>query len=45
VNTESNEYEIVEEDHQDLNDDDMNTLLDDMEAEEEENREGPPEKP
>jgi sec-independent protein translocase protein TatC len=45
VITESNEYEIVEEDHQDLSDDDMDTLLDDMEAEEKENRQEPPEKP
>lgn len=45
VITESNEYEIVEEDHQDLSDDDMDTLLDDMEAEEEKNRQEPPEKP
>jgi sec-independent protein translocase protein TatC len=45
VITESNEYEIVEEDHQDLSDGDMDSLLDDMEAEEEKNREEPPEKP
>jgi len=45
VITESNEYEIVEEDHQDLSDDDMDTMLDDMEAEEEKNRQEPPEKP
>lgn len=45
VSTESNEYEIVEEDHQDLSDGDMDSLLDDMEAEEEKNREEPPEKP
>ncbi len=45
VITESNDYEIVEEDHQDLSDDDMDTLLDDMEAEEEKNRQEPPEKP
>jgi sec-independent protein translocase protein TatC len=45
VIAESNEYEIVEEEHQDLSDDDMDTLLDDMEAEEEQNRQEPPEKP
>ena len=45
VITENNDYEIVEEDHQDLSDDDMDTLLDDMEAEEEKNRQEPPEKP
>jgi sec-independent protein translocase protein TatC len=45
VVTENNEYEIVEEDHQDLSDDDMDTLLDDMEDEEEKNRQEPPEKP
>jgi sec-independent protein translocase protein TatC len=40
---EDNEYEIVEEDHQDLSDDDMDAMLDDMESEEEKNRKQPPE--
>ncbi len=43
--TQNDEYEILEEGHSELNDDEMDSMLDEMEAEEAENRQLPPEKP
>jgi sec-independent protein translocase protein TatC len=44
VITENDEYELLEEDHQDLSDDDMDSMLDEAEAEEHQNRKQPPPK-
>jgi sec-independent protein translocase protein TatC len=43
--TENDEYELLEEDHQDLSDDDLDSMLDEAEAEEDENRKQSPPKP